>query len=215
MPAVLFGSIGTVAETSELQRKAFNDAFAQHGLDWSWDRDDYRELLRSSGGEQRIADQARQRGEEVDAAAVHATKSELFQRALREGGVQARPGVVETVRAARERGYEVAWVTSTARESLDAVLQAVDLAPEDFDLITDATTVDASKPDPAPYAFALERLGESAADCVAVEDNVPGVEAAQAAGLRVAAFPNENTAAHDFAAADRVVDHLSLEEITA
>src|SRR6185437_17167383 len=30
MPAVLFGSIGTVAETSELQRAAFNEAFKEH-----------------------------------------------------------------------------------------------------------------------------------------------------------------------------------------
>ena len=40
MPAILFGSISTVADTSELQREAFNQAFAEHGLDWRWDRDD-------------------------------------------------------------------------------------------------------------------------------------------------------------------------------
>jgi phosphoglycolate phosphatase-like HAD superfamily hydrolase len=55
MPAVLFGSIGALADTSELQREAFNDAFRAHGLDWTWSRDEYQQLLAESGGEQRIA----------------------------------------------------------------------------------------------------------------------------------------------------------------
>ena len=32
--AVLFGSIGTLAETSDLQRNAFNEAFKISGLNW-------------------------------------------------------------------------------------------------------------------------------------------------------------------------------------
>ena len=36
MSAILFGSISTIADTSELQRQAFNQAFKAHGLDWDW-----------------------------------------------------------------------------------------------------------------------------------------------------------------------------------
>ena len=46
MKLLLLGSIGVVAETSELQRKAYNMAFAQHGLDWYWNVANYCELLR-------------------------------------------------------------------------------------------------------------------------------------------------------------------------
>src|SRR5579875_2388832 len=67
MTAVLFGSIGTLADTSELQREAFNEAFREHGLDWNWSRDEYRELLRDSGGAKRIAAYAQERGDTVDA----------------------------------------------------------------------------------------------------------------------------------------------------
>ena len=73
MSAVLFGSISTIADTSELQRRAFNEAFASHGLDWEWSRDDYVSMLGSNGGAQRVADFASGRGEDVDAKAVHAT----------------------------------------------------------------------------------------------------------------------------------------------
>jgi phosphoglycolate phosphatase-like HAD superfamily hydrolase len=52
--AILFGSIGTLVETSDFQRRAFNQAFAQAGLDWNWDTETYVRLLKKSGGQQRI-----------------------------------------------------------------------------------------------------------------------------------------------------------------
>jgi hypothetical protein len=83
MSAIFFGSIGTIADTSELQRQAFNQAFALHNLDWNWSREEYRALLEQSGGAQRIEDYARSRGQLVDAKAVHRSKSEIFQAPLR------------------------------------------------------------------------------------------------------------------------------------
>ena len=56
--AMLFGSIGTLAETSDIQRNSFNEAFKISGLDWFWDEDKYRNLLSKSGGTGRINDYA-------------------------------------------------------------------------------------------------------------------------------------------------------------
>ncbi len=199
MPALLLGSISTIVDTSELQRAAFNDAFAAHGLDWRWEQDEYRALLESNGGADRVAAYARDRGETVDAAAVHATKSELFQQALGRGGLTARPGVLDTVRATKEAGDPVALVTTTSPENVVALVAGVEgLELADFDLVVDSSVVAESKPDPAPYEHALRSLGVDAADAVAVEDNVGGVASATAAGVRVLAFPNTNTAGHDF-----------------
>ena len=214
MPAILFGSISTVADTSELQREAFNQAFRAHGLSWRWDRDDYRATLDKSGGRARIADYASARGEDVDATAVHETKSKIFQESLATADLLARAGVVETVRGAKAAGLKVGLVTTTARENVAALLEALgpDLRDADFDVVVDATSVDEPKPDPAAYAFALERLGERADGCVAIEDNVDGVRAATAAGVACVAFPNENTAVHDFPTAHRV-DRLDLDDL--
>ena len=52
--ALLFGSIGSIVETSEIQRKSFNKAFKQYGLDWNWNKDEYQKLLSKSGGKDRI-----------------------------------------------------------------------------------------------------------------------------------------------------------------
>src|SRR5262249_41629106 len=106
MPAILFGSIGAVAETSELQRAAFNQAFEAHGLDWNWSREEYQDLLRESGGARRIAAFAAERGDDVDAAAVHETKSELFRRNLADAAPGPRESVPEVIAAARESGFQ-------------------------------------------------------------------------------------------------------------
>lgn len=215
MSAILFGSISTLADTSELQRQAFNEAFAEHGLDWRWDRDDYRSMLERSGGSARIAEYARSRGEDVDADAVHATKSATFQRLLTEDAPAPRPGVLETVQAARTAGVGVGLVTTTSPENVAALFDALgpELGRDAFDVVVDSSQVAEPKPDPAAYAFALSRIGESAGSSVAVEDNVGGVDAAVADGLRCVAFPNANTAGHDFGSADRVVDHIDPDEL--
>ncbi len=215
MTAILFGSIGTVADTSELQRKAFNQAFEAHGLDWHWDRHDYVAMLDHSGGQARITAYAESLGQEVDAAAIHETKSKIFQNTLATGGFTPRPGVIETVEKARREGVKLALVTTTSETNVGALIAAmkptVDISS--FDLVVDSSHVKEAKPDKAAYLFALDRLDEPAEACVAIEDNVGGVQSAVAAGLRVVAFPNENTAGHRFDQASGRVDRLDFSEL--
>ena len=54
--AILFGSIGTLIESSDIQRNSFNQAFKEVGLDWYWDEQDYKILLKKSGGTKRVED---------------------------------------------------------------------------------------------------------------------------------------------------------------
>ncbi|MET0865418.1 MAG: HAD-IA family hydrolase [Nakamurella sp.] len=215
MPAILFGSISTVADTSELQRDSFNQSFEIHGLDWRWDRDQYRAMLAQSGGASRIAAYADSLGQSVDARAIHETKSEIFRDLLLTAELSPRAGVVETIRGAKDNQWKVGLVTTTSGDNVLSLLAA--LSPEigmlDFDVIVNASTVEQPKPDKAAYSFALKNISEEPGDCVAIEDNVDGVRAAVAAGLACVAFPNENTADHDFAAAVGRVDRLDVEEL--
>lgn len=215
MPAILFGSISTLVDSSELQRRAFNESFEAHGLDWQWSQPDYVAMLDSNGGAQRIADYAEAHGDDVDADAVHATKSAIFQELLATSGVKARPGVIATITEAKRRDVKLAFVTTTSPENISALLEALspDIDVDTFDLIVDCDSVARPKPDAAAYTFALEELGENADAAVAIEDNVGGVAAASAAGVRCIAFPNENTADGDFASAADTVDSLNAEQL--
>lgn len=215
MPAVLFGSISTLVDTSELQRRAFNEAFEAHGLNWNWSRDDYVSMLDSNGGAQRIADYARGRGDDVDAAAVHATKSRIFQELLGKSALEARPGVLDTVREAKRNEHKLAFVTTTSQANIDAILAALrpHISAKMFDLIVNGDSVKKPKPDAAAYAFALDQLSEDADFAVAIEDNVGGVAAARAAGVTCIAFPNENTTGGDFSGAVETVESLDAERV--
>ncbi|NBB98228.1 MAG: HAD-IA family hydrolase [Alphaproteobacteria bacterium] len=213
MKALIFGSIGTLAETSHLQRKAFNDAFAAHGLNWNWDEDTYATLLRRAGGRDRIARFAQAQGETVDAASLHKLKSRLFQQALARG-VSLRPGVAETLALARARGWRLALATSTSAANVDAVLSATGLTRADFATVLDATHALPAKPAPDVFHAALAALDLQAQDALAIEDNPDGFHAARAAGLACLAVPGALHATADFSGAYARQTTLDLSGIT-
>jgi beta-phosphoglucomutase-like phosphatase (HAD superfamily) len=96
------------------------------------------------------------------------------------------PEVLEPVSQLGER-LGLAAVSSSARSRLDACFEATGLAhlfpPELRFSAEDSLPVPTSKPDPAIYRFAGERLGVPAATGLAIEDSVPGAESAVAAGF--------------------------------
>ncbi|WP_205873938.1 HAD-IA family hydrolase [Mycobacterium camsae] len=218
MSAVLFGSISVLADTSELQRRAFNEAFADCGLDWEWSQDGYIAMLGSNGGARRIEDYAQSRGQNVDAAAVHKVKSEIFQRLLADSAVTPRAGVTATIAEAKKNHHKVGFVTTTSPANIDALLSALtpEISAETFDLIVDHESVSEAKPSAAVYEFALKELGERPDSVVAIEDNVGGVAAAVQAGIPCIAFPNENTSRAgeaEFTAAIQIVESLDPETV--
>lgn len=215
MEALFFGSIGSVFETSELQREAFNDAFLGAGLDWHWDRETYRRLLTTSGGRDRVAAEGRRRGVEVDARAIHADKTARFQAIMAERGVAPRPGVVESLDMARGLGMAVGLISTTAEGSLRAALGASDPDLGALDVVTSAEDGHPGKPDPAVYLAVLDRLGVPASGAVAVEDNRAGIESAAAAGLHVVAYLGENTTLHPVGAAQVVASGSVLPAVRA
>jgi HAD superfamily hydrolase (TIGR01509 family) len=215
MAAILFGSISTLADTSELQRQAFNDAFRSHGLDWSWDRDTYRDMLAGNGGTGRIAAYAERRGDDIDAASVHASKTDRFHELLSSQPVAARAGILDCLRAAQARGIAVAVATTTSPANIAAVLASAEVDAGALALVLDAEQVSHPKPDPEVYRVALERLAERAGACVAIEDNPGGVVAATAAGLPCVAFPNANTVGLDFPGAAATIDRVDLDGLLA
>lgn len=213
MSAILFGSIGSIADTSELQRQSFNQAFERHQLDWHWSQDEYSAMLNKNGGTQRIEDYATSLGKSVDATAIHESKSQIFQEHLQAGKVKPRPGVAETIAQTKQLGLKLALVTTTSEKNVSSLLLGLgsDIKPTDFDLIVNVSMVEQPKPAVDAYALALEKLNEKAENCVAIEDNLGGLSAAKALGISCVAFPGENNTHYDFSKADLRVDKLNFD----
>lgn len=206
MKALLFGSIGTIVETSELQRAAFNQAFAEFGLSWTWSRDAYQDMLVGSGGETRIARYAETQGDAVDAAAIHARKSEVFQEQLAKQGIAPREGTTALAQQAKTQGLKLGFVTTTEPETVRAICTGLSQQgwPE-FDVLPSREDSVPGKPDPTIYRIVLQTLGLTPNEAIAIEDNAEGVAAAKAAGIHTVGFPGANTRARDLAA-DEIVD---------
>lgn len=189
--AILFGAIGTIVETSELQREAFNRAFAEAGLAWDWTPEVYAELLEQSGGRERIEDEARRQNMHVDAEQLHARKTQIFHGLLKEARPRARPNVPAVIAAAGRSGVKLGFATGTDRDTVKAVLAAVeDEIPNGvFAFVGDRSQAQYGKPAPDIYLAALDALGVAPGHAVAIEDSPTGADAARAADIPVIAFP--------------------------
>jgi len=187
LQALIFDVDGTLAETEDLHRQAFNEAFVAAGLPWHWTRDLYQQLLSVTGGKERIL-HFTQTAPGADAlsneqiAALHRDKNRRYASALANGALQPRPGVKRLLDEARQSDLRLAIATTTSRENVDALLTA-SLATQAFEVIAAGDQGAAKKPAPDVYTLALERLGLEPADCLALEDSMNGVRSAFAAGL--------------------------------
>jgi HAD superfamily hydrolase (TIGR01509 family) len=210
--ALLFGGIGTLLECSELQRDAFNLAFAEAGLGWRWEREDYRFMLEVPGGTRRILRYAAAVGaahiDEAVAANLHAAKTRHFHERLRKGGLSPRAGVSRLIDEARGSGIGLGYATATDAETAGLVLESVGIAPSWFDVTCHRDLVSEAKPSPAVYHYCLDAMGVDATSAIAIEDSESGLRAATAAGIACVVTPGENTGDQRFESAALVLDGL-------
>lgn len=216
LQALIFDVDGTVAETEEMHRAAFNQAFKSFGLGWEWAPRLYKQLLRITGGKERILHYL-QRDRPEEAAArereipqIYALKTKLYSAMVREGTVALRPGVRRLIEEARSGGIRLAIATTTNPANVDALMQRAFAPPGEslFGVIVAGDEVAAKKPAPDVFDVALRRLGLPASACIAFEDSANGVLSARRAGLAVVATPSAYTADDDFTGAASVVSTL-------
>jgi HAD superfamily hydrolase (TIGR01509 family) len=214
--ALIFDVDGTLAETEELHRQAFNHAFACQGLDWQWDGAVYKDLLRVTGGKERIrAHHERLRIasplSDVDIAELHRIKTAHYAELVETGCCPLRPGVTDLFIAARARGQRLAIATTTSHGNIDALLSRAlgKRWAADFDAIVAGDDVRLKKPAPDVYVEILARLKLDASDCVAIEDSANGLIAASRANIPVLITRSMFFRDDDFSQARVVLDDLS------
>ncbi|WP_428391133.1 HAD-IA family hydrolase [Lichenicoccus sp.] len=211
---LMFGSIGAVVETSDIQRRAYNTAMQEAGLNWHWEPEIYADLLRQAGGKERLAHLAAATGtalsqDQIDQ--IHARKTEIAATEVAARRVALRPGVMDLVELAKARGMKLSFVTTTFKPNIEAIFKATGntLSADSFDVIITRDDVQRGKPAPDAYKRALAMLGVSPQHAVAIEDTANSVMAAKRAGIAVIATPGELTADQDLWQADLVLSSLA------
>ncbi|HEY6897339.1 MAG TPA: HAD-IA family hydrolase [Rhodocyclaceae bacterium] len=219
LQALIFDVDGTLAETErDGHRPAFNAAFDELGLQWHWDEKLYGELLRITGGKERMrhyaalhdpaflmgpyASQGIQR--------LHAAKTRHYLQRVA-AGLPLRPGIAEILALARHSGLRLAIATTTSPENVHELLVNT-LGAESlawFEVIGAGDVVAAKKPAPDIYQWVLQGLDLPAAAALAIEDSAPGLLAARAAGIATLVTPSDYTRDHDFAGASACLQNLA------
>jgi HAD superfamily hydrolase (TIGR01509 family) len=120
----------------------------------------------------------------VRIAAAIERKNEHYSQAIR-SHMRLVPGAAEFIEAAADEGHRLAIVSGALRREIELVLELAGLRPH-FSVIVSAEDVSACKPDPQGFNLARRAIGLAASRCVVVEDSLPGLAAARAAGLRCA-----------------------------
>jgi HAD superfamily hydrolase (TIGR01509 family) len=218
LEALIFDIDGTMADTEEGHRCAFNLAFERLHLGWHWERGEYLGLLRITGGKERLAHFI----EQLDVGAaekqrlvaripdIHAEKTKFYSSMAGDGGIPLRPGIARLIEEARDAGVRLAIASTTTRANIDALLRAT-LGPrggEKFQVIACGDEVAHKKPAPDIYTLALRRLEKPAAQCIAFEDSTNGLRSARAAGLWTVVTPTWWTEGSDFANAQLLLPNL-------
>jgi beta-phosphoglucomutase len=211
LQAIVFDFDGVIANSEPLHLLAFQQALAEDGVELS--PADYYARYLGYDDVGLFEALAKDRGMAMsggDIDALVARKGERMQSLLRSGSVLF-PGAIEFIREAAA-AVPIAIASGAMRHEIDEVIDAAGIS-DLFSTIVAAGDTPQSKPSPAPYRLALERLRESSGRdldprrSVAIEDSKWGLESAQGAGLRLVGVTNSYPA-HELTGAELVVESL-------
>ncbi|MBI4808542.1 MAG: HAD family hydrolase [Nitrosomonadales bacterium] len=219
LKAIIFDVDGTLADTEDAHRIAFNQAFAENGLDWNWDVALYDKLLKVTGGKERIKyyvqdwlpDFRKPDDYEGFVKHLHVVKTGHYTAMLRDGKIPLRPGIRQLINDARQAGLRLAIATTTSPENVSALLEVglgKDWASK-FATNGCGDIVPQKKPAPDIYNWVLNELKLAPQDCIALEDSNNGLRSSLAAGIKTYITTNPYTCKQDFTGATAVFEDLS------
>jgi len=223
--ALIWDVDGTLAETEEVHRHAFNTAFKESGYEWEWSWEKYCELLQVTGGVERISHFLRSErpGEiaedifEDEVKRLHKEKTSLYVSMIKSGSSSLRPGVERLMLEAKNDGIILAIATTTTLINLEML---IDNSPDKvkmnwFDVIGAGNIIKHKKPAPDIYNWTLNELSLEPHNCVAMEDSVNGLKSASAAGIPTVITYSSYTKHQSFDGAMLIADSLGEPDVPA
>ncbi|MCL2930949.1 MAG: HAD family hydrolase [Trichodesmium sp. MAG_R03] len=220
---LIFDVDGTIADTErDGHRVAFNQAFAEAGLDWEWSVSLYGELLVIAGGKERINFYISKYKPNFRSSIplpelisnLQVSKINYYRKLLGTGAIPLRPGVERLLKEARTNKMRLAIATTSTLPNVIALLEHT-LGEESiswFEIIAAGDIVPAKKPAPDIYYYVLEKMKIQRNNCIVFEDSHHGLQAALQAGLKTIVTVNNYTRHQDFTGATLVLNNLGEPE---
>ena len=188
LKAVFWDVDGTIADTELCgHRVAFNLAFKDFDLEWNWNEKQYLNLLKISGGFNRIIyyrDEIDSKVSDSLCSKIQSRKRFHYKNLIQSGKVKVRDGVLRLINELSSFDIDQFIVTTSGRGSLEPFLNtSLSSHLKYFSGIITYEDVSKHKPFPDAYKLALQLSKMSEVNCIAIEDSDIGVQAAKAANL--------------------------------
>jgi len=183
--AILFDFNGVIVDDEPQHCDALIATLAEYGH--SLDQDTYYRDYLGFDDRECFRFAFRQAGRMLDEPALLEAverKNAHYERAIRDS-MRLVPGAADFIESAALDAFQLAIVSGALRREIELVLALAGLRPH-FAEIVAAEDVSACKPDPQGFRRALAALELAPRRCIAIEDSLPGLSAARAAGLRCA-----------------------------
>jgi beta-phosphoglucomutase-like phosphatase (HAD superfamily) len=185
----IFDLDGTLADTMPLHYVAWEEALRNAGLRGRLDEDYFYAL----GGvpSRRVAELlGKHHGVELDPEKVYRDKEAIFM-----GSLQKLELIGPVVAFARmvSQTHPVALASGGTRDVVKSTLEKTGLAPL-FPVVVTADDVLHGKPAPDMFLLAARLMGVEPGRCLVFEDGEPGIQAAEAAGMKWVHVPSRPSA---------------------
>lgn len=213
LQAIIFDFDGVIANSEPLHLRAYQQTLGDMGLYFG--RDEYysRYLgFDDVGVFERLSRDRSLGWTDVQVNDLIAAKGAKLQELVHAGEVLFR-GAAEFVKASAAV-VPIAIASGAMRHEIDEIVHGAGLAALFATIVASGDTPE-SKPSPAPYRLAFERLRDTSglpldpARCVAIEDSRWGLESARGAGLRCVGVTNTYSA-DELGTAELVVSGLDV-----
>jgi len=182
---VIFDCDGVLVDSEPLANVSFSRALRPHGLDWSVEETMRRLMGRSLKSCVEIIEA--EIGRKLPDDFLETMQAATYQ-SFRDAPLQPVPGVKDAILKLQGAGLATCVASSGSPEKMRFTLGLTGLWDLFDGRIYSSSQVPRGKPFPDLFLHAAIDMNEQPFDCVVVEDSVPGVQAARAAGMRALAY---------------------------
>ncbi len=184
---VIFDCEGGLGDTEAISNAVMSASLTRHGLRISGDECRQRFVGRTIESVQAEVEAEIGRSLGADWPTLMRVEVEAaFDR-----GVQPIPGIADAMAAVIGAGVSYCVASSGKFSKMRKSLGQAGLLHHFENVLFSAEQVGRGKPAPDLFLFAADRIGVAPADCIVIEDSVPGVQAAVAAGMDVLAYAGD------------------------